>query len=254
MPLEIVIVPCLQDNYAYLIHNGQTGETALIDIPEAAPIQAILTQHSWALTDVLITHHHADHIDGLESLNIGTARVIGAKADVHRLPPLSLAITEGDDLVVCGENVNVLDVSGHTIGHIAFHFPETSAVFTADSLMVMGCGRLFEGTPEMMLNSMEKFADMPDDTLVYSGHEYTAHNANFAQTVDSRNAALKTRIEDIAQTRAAGLPTIPATLGQERATNPFLRYEDADIRATLDLSTASNVEVFAEIRTRRNKF
>ncbi|MEY8095981.1 hydroxyacylglutathione hydrolase [Falsihalocynthiibacter sp. S25ZX9] len=254
MPLEIVTIPCLKDNYAYLIHNSETGETALVDIPEAAPIEAVLAQKGWTLTDVLITHHHWDHIDGLEALSVGKARIIGAKADAHRLPPLTLAVEDSSVLTICGESVQILDVSGHTIGHIAFYFRKTGAIFTADSLMVMGCGRLFEGSPEMMLGSMEKFAKMPDTTLLYSGHEYTAHNANFAQTVDPENTALITRITEISAARDAGLPTIPSTLGQERATNPFLRYEDAHIRATLNLQEASNVEVFAELRTRRNGF
>lgn len=254
MPLEIVTIPCLKDNYAYLIHNSKTGETALVDIPEAAPIQAVLSQKGWTLTDVLITHHHWDHIDGLAALEVGNARIIGAHADAHRLPPLTVEVTDTSVLTICGDSVQILDVSGHTVGHIAFYFRNTGAVFTADSLMVMGCGRLFEGSPEMMLASIEKFAKMPETTLLYSGHEYTAHNAAFAQTVDPENPDLITRMSAITATRAAGLPTIPATLGQERATNPFLRYEDARIRATLNMQDASNVEVFAELRARRNGF
>lgn len=254
MPLEIITIPCLQDNYAFLIHNEETGETALVDIPDAAPIQLVLDQKGWSLTDVLITHHHWDHVDGLENLNVDSARIIGAQADAHRLPPLSVAVDETSELMICGEPVQIMDVSGHTVGHVAFYFPETSAVFTADSLMALGCGRLFEGTPAMMLSSMEKFAEMPDTTLVFSGHEYTSHNASFAKTVDPTNPALDKRTSEITSARKAGMPTIPSTLGQERATNPFLRWGDPQIRAQLKMPNASNTEVFAEIRERRNNF
>lgn len=254
MPLEIITVPCLKDNYAYLIHNALTGETALVDIPDAAAIQAALSQKGWTLTDILITHHHWDHIDGLADLETKGVRVIGAAADAHRLPELDEAVTESSALTVCGEKVQIIDVSGHTIGHIAFYFADTGAVFTADSLMALGCGRLFEGTPEMMLGSMEKFSTMPDSTLVYSGHEYTAHNAAFAKTVDPSNPALEQRIKDITAARKAGTPTVPSTLAVERATNPFLRADDAGIRTTLQMPDAKNVAVFAEIRERRNNF
>lgn len=254
MPLEIIIIPCLQDNYAYLLHNAETKETALVDIPDAAPIQAVLDQNGWTLTDILITHHHWDHIDGLPNLDTKNVRIIGATADAHRLPELSESVSEESVLTVCGEPVQILDVSGHTIGHIAFYFPKTGAVFTADSLMAMGCGRLFEGTPEMMLESMEKFIPLPDTTLVYSGHEYTAHNAAFAKTVDPQNAALDQRIAEITASRDARMPTVPSTLGQERATNPFLRTDDSGIRAAIHMPDAKNVAVFAEIRERRNTF
>lgn len=254
MPLEIITVPCLKDNYAYLIHNALTGETALVDIPDAAPIQATLDEKGWTLTDVLITHHHWDHIEGLADLETKDVRIIGAEADAHRLPELDAAVTESSEITVCGETVQIFDVSGHTIGHIAFYFPVSGVVFTADSLMAMGCGRLFEGTPEMMLGSMDKFSAMPDSTLVYSGHEYTAHNAAFAKTVDPSNPALDKRIEEIAALRKNGIPTVPSSLAQERATNPFLRSADAGIRDTLQMPDAKNVAVFAEIRERRNNF
>lgn len=254
MPLEIITVPCLEDNYAYLIHNPLTGETALVDIPEAAPIQSTLSQKGWRLTDILISHHHWDHVDGLSDLETEGVRIIGAAADAERLPKLTQEVSEKSVLTVCGETVHILDVSGHTVGHIAFYFPDTGAVFTADSLMAMGCGRLFEGTPEMMLGSMNKFSEMPDSTLVCSGHEYTAHNAAFAKTVDPNNSELDQRILEIAEACDAGLPTVPSTLGKERATNPFLRVHDAGIRATIQMSEAKDVAVFTEIRERRNKF
>ncbi|MEE4345798.1 MAG: hydroxyacylglutathione hydrolase, partial [Paracoccaceae bacterium] len=191
MPLEIVTIPCLKDNYAFLAHDRVTGQTAVVDVPEAAPIAAALAQRGWRLTHVLLTHHHWDHVDGLAALLADhPATVIGAAADAHRLPPLDVAVAEGDRITIGSDEGIVIDVSGHTIGHIAFDFPASSVVFTADSLMAMGCGRLFEGTPEQMFHSLAKLAALPDDTLVCSGHEYTASNAKFALTIEPGNAAL----------------------------------------------------------------
>jgi hydroxyacylglutathione hydrolase len=207
------------------------------------------------LSDVLITHHHADHVEGLDALLAhAPARVIGAAADARRLPPLDLAVSEGDGVTIGSETGRVIDVPGHTLGHIAFHFPESGAVFTADSLMALGCGRVFEGTMPQMHASLGKLAALPPGTLVYSGHEYTAANAAFAQTVDPDNPRLADRARDIAQTRAAGRPTVPAPLGLELETNPFLRAHDPAIRAHLGLEGAGDAEVFAEIRSRKDRF
>lgn len=253
MSLEIVTVPCRADNYAYLIHDAETGATAVVDVPDAAPIRSELANRGWTLTDILITHHHFDHIDGVEVLRSETkARVVGAAADAHRLPPLDLAVREGDHVTVGSAEAEVLDVSGHTIGHIAFSF--AGAVFTADSLMALGCGRLFEGDAPTMWASLTKLASLPDDTLVYSGHEYTAANGAFAITVDPDNAALEARIEDVARARAADMPTVPSLLSLEKATNPFLRASAPEVKAGLGMSDNSDVEVFAEIRRRKDSF
>ena len=215
--VELVVVPCLRDNYAFLIHNAATGETALIDAPDAPPIQAVLDARGWTLTDILITHHHNDHIDGVEALR-GTARVIGAKADAHRLPKLDLAVSEGDEIAVCDEATHILDVSGHTVGHIAFHMPQAALAFTADSLMALGCGRLFEGTPAQMWESMQKLRALPDDTVICSGHEYTAANARFALSLDPDNSDLIYRSDAIDAARSKGEPTVPSTLLLEKQT------------------------------------
>jgi hydroxyacylglutathione hydrolase len=251
--VELVVVPCRQDNYAFLVHNPQTGETALIDAPEAAPIQAVLDAQGWTLTDILITHHHDDHVDGLAALR-GTARVIGAQADMHRLPPLDLAVKEGAALTVCGQATHVFDVSGHTIGHIAFHMPDARLVFTADSLMAMGCGRLFEGTPAQMWDSMQKLRALPDDTLVCSGHEYTAANARFAASLDPDNPDIISRTKEITEARAAGIATVPSTLIQEKRTNPYLRADLPEFKAVLGMSDASAVDVFGYVRARKDNF
>lgn len=255
MPLEIVTIPCLKDNYAFLAHDRASGETAVIDVPEAAPIAAALSARGWTLSHVLITHHHADHVDGLAALLADhPAKVIGAAADAHRLPPLDHAVAEGDEITIGAETGSVIDVSGHTVGHIAFHFPGSAVVFTADSLMAMGCGRLFEGTAAQMHASVSKIAALPDDTLVCSGHEYTAANAKFAMSIEPANPALISRIEKIETARAQGRPTVPSVLSNERATNPFLRCESPEIQANLGLEGADAVAVFTELRRRKDSF
>ncbi|MEX0318690.1 MAG: hydroxyacylglutathione hydrolase [Ruegeria sp.] len=255
MPLEIVTIPCLSDNYAFLAHDGESGETALVDAPEAAPILTELAARGWRLSHVLLTHHHYDHVDGLAGiLAQHPAQVVGAAADAHRLPPLDVLVAEGDTLTIVGEPVHVLDVSGHTVGHIAFHMPQSHAVFTADSLMALGCGRLFEGSAPQMWASLSKLAALPEETIVYSGHEYTQSNGQFAQTIEPENPALQQRIADIARARAAGEPTVPSSLALEKATNPFLRAEDSGIQANLGMTGADPAAVFAEIRARKDRF
>ena len=251
--VELVVVPCLQDNYAFLVHNAETGDTALIDAPDAPPIQAELDARGWTLTDILITHHHWDHIDGLEPLR-GEARVIGARADMHRLPKLDLAVAEGDMIEVCGQSTHIFDVSGHTVGHIAFYMPEAALVFTADSLMAFGCGRLFEGTPSQMWDSMQKLRSLPDDTLVCSGHEYTTANARFAASLDPENPDLILRIKETETARAAGQPTVPSTLTLEKRTNPYLRADLPEFKAVLGMSDASAVDVFTHVRALKDNF
>ncbi len=255
MPLEIITVPCLQDNYAFVAHDNASGDTAVIDVPETAPIAQVLADKGWTLSHVLLTHHHWDHVDGLAALlRDHPAQVVGASADAHRLPKLDMQMAEGDSFTIGGEPVHVIDVSGHTVGHIAFHMPASKAVFTADSLMALGCGRLFEGTPAQMWQSLSKLAALPDDTIVYSGHEYTASNAAFAATIDPGNSALISRSKDIAAKRAAGMPTVPSTLRLELDTNPFLRASDPAIAAHLGMTGATPSDIFTEIRARKDRF
>ncbi|MCF2906457.1 hydroxyacylglutathione hydrolase [Octadecabacter sp. CECT 8868] len=253
MPLELLTVPCLEDNYAFLLHNSDSGETLLVDAPEAAPIQAALDAQGWVLTDILLTHHHWDHVDGLPALR-GNARVIGAAADADRLPPLDLAVSEGDDLTICGAKAQVFDVSGHTINHIAVYVEAAGVVFTADSLMALGCGRLFEGTPAQMWKSMQKLRILPDETRVCSGHEYTETNARFALTIEPQNADLISRIDEITKTRAAGLPTVPSELGLEKRTNPFLRADVPALQSAMSMVNQDPADVFAAVRKKRDTF
>lgn len=255
MPLELVTIPCLSDNYAYLIHDADTGQTAVIDVPEPGPILAALEAHQWRLTDILITHHHDDHIQGVDALRGRTgAMVLGAAADAHRLPRLDLALTEASSFSIGREFARVIDVPGHTLGHIAFHFPDSRLCFTADSLMSGGCGRPFEGTARQMHASLQKLAALPSDTLICSGHEYTTSNLRFATTLEPGSPALISRIAEVAAKRARGIPTVPVPLQVELDTNPYLRAHLPALKSAVGLPDADDVTVFAEIRARKDKF
>jgi hydroxyacylglutathione hydrolase len=255
MPLEIVTVPCLKDNYAFLAHDAATGATAVIDVPEAAPILNALAERQWRASHILITHHHSDHIDGVEALAAATgARVIGAAADAHRLPPLDDQVRPGDAIRIGLANAEVIDVSGHTVGHVAFHFPDSRVVFTADSLMAAGCGRLFEGTPAQMWDSLSRLAALPADTLVCSGHEYTTSNLRFGLTIEPGNADLVARAEATNAARAKGMATVPSLLSLELATNPFLRARLPGVKAAIGMPAATDAEAFTEIRARKDRF
>jgi hydroxyacylglutathione hydrolase len=253
MPLDLVTIPCLTDNYAYLLHDPASTRTALIDAPEAGPILAALEAHQWRLTDILITHHHNDHIDGVEALRAHTgARVLGAAADAHRLPRLDQALAEGDCIRFGSAEIRVVAVPGHTLGHIAYVLP--GYAFTADSLMAGGCGRLFEGTAAQMHASLAKLAALPPETLICSGHEYTATNLRFALTLEPDNPALISRVEGVAARRAQGQPTVPVALETELLTNPYLRAHLPALRTAVGLPDADPVVVFAEIRARKDRF
>lgn len=255
MPLEIVTIPCLKDNYAYLARDPKTGETALIDAPEAAPVRAALAGRGWRLSAIVLTHHHHDHTGAATELAQATgARLVGAAADSHRLPPLDLALEPEGTIRIGDETGRVIDVSGHTVGHLAFHFPASAAAFTADSLMALGCGRVFEGTMEMMWAALVRLDALPGDTRIYSGHNYGAANARFAATIEPANPALAERSARIAAADAAGQPIVPATLDEERATNPFLRAGRDSVKAAVGMPGAPDAEVFAEIRRRKDAF
>ena len=253
MPLEIVTVPCLRDNYAFLVRGP--GFVWLVDAPEAEPIMAELDRRGRGLDAILLTHHHHDHHGGVETLRQRYGcRVLGPADEADRLPPLDQALSDGDRIGHGFSEALAMAVPGHTLGHLAYWFAQGGAVFTGDSLMAFGCGRLFEGTPDQMWHSLSRLAALPDDTLVCSGHEYTAANARFAVTVEPDNPALVARAERVAAARAQGSPTVPSTLGEERATNPFLRAHLPAVKAALGMPGATDAACFAEIRARKDRF
>ncbi|MBL6454673.1 hydroxyacylglutathione hydrolase [Belnapia sp. T6] len=241
MPVSATAIPCLSDNYAWLLRDAATGTVAICDPGEAAPIIAALEAAGGRCDLILLTHHHGDHVAGVEEVRARFgAKVVGAAADAHRLPPLDQALRPGERVSVGATEGEVIDTPGHTVGHIAFHFPEGGVLLCGDTLFSLGCGRLLEGTAEQMFHSLRALAALPEATLACCGHEYTESNARFALTVEPDNAALRTRAEEVKAQRAAGQATVPTTIGQERAANPFIR--------------ATDVARLAAIRTAKDNF
>ena len=253
--LEIYQIPCLQDNYGFLVHDPETGATATIDTPGVAPINQALAAKGWRLTHILNTHHHFDHAGGNEELKAQwNCQVVGAAIDAERIPGIDVALADGDTLTLGSKQARIIEVPGHTSGHIAYYFAADEVAFVGDTLFALGCGRLFEGTPEQMSESLGKIMALPDATTVYCAHEYTEANAAFAVTMEPANPALQQRVKEIQSLRAAGKPTVPTSIGLERATNPFVRSDSAELQAVLNLSGADEVAVFAETRRRKDHF
>ena len=251
--LEFFQYPCLSDNYGVLIHSAQTGETACVDAASAESVENALSEKGWSLTHILVTHHHFDHTDGVAELKEKTGcKVIGPEAEAAKIKGLDETYNDGGVFEFAGETVNVISTPGHTLGMINFYFPASNVVFSGDTLFALGCGRIFEGTAEMMWSSMQKLMALPSETLIYCGHEYTLSNAKFAVTVDPTNEELQARLNEVEALRADGKPTVPTTLQVELNTNPFLRAGDPAIRAHLGMENATDAEVFAEIRHRKD--
>lgn len=251
MTVEIEIVPCLSDNYAYLVKSGEF--CAVVDPSEPAPVKAALARRGWTLTHILNTHHHLDHTGGNLALKAETgAQVVGPGKDAARIPGIDVGVDESTGWQFDGKPVRVLEVPAHTRGAITFVIDGNA--FTGDTLFTLGCGRLFEGDAAMMWNSLSKLMTLPDETLIWCGHEYTQSNGRFALSIEPGNAALVARMKDVDAARAEGAPTVPATLGLEKQTNPFLRPDSAEIRGSLHMEKADTVAVFGEIRERKNNF
>lgn len=252
---EVHLFPCLNDNYGYLLHDPDSGLTACIDTPEVGPIEQALKERGWQLTHIFNTHHHWDHAGGNRELKERTGcTIIGPRTDADRIPEIDYKVGEGDRFEFGLQSVEVNEVPGHTRGHITFRIPEHNVAFVGDTLFAMGCGRLFEGTPEQMWDSLQKIMAWPDDTQIYCGHEYTLNNGRFALTVDPDNTVLKERVEKVKAMREADQPTLPTSLALEKSTNPFLRPDDPGIRQTLEMKNARPVEVFARIRALKDAF
>ncbi|MEM7000641.1 MAG: hydroxyacylglutathione hydrolase [Pseudomonadota bacterium] len=255
MAIEVHQFPCLNDNYGFLVHDTDTGATTSIDSPEEAAINAALESKGWQLTHIWNTHHHFDHAGGNEGLQARWgATIVGAANDAARIPGIEVRVADGDTVSLGNSTAQVFEVPGHTSGHIAYYFADDGAAFVGDTLFALGCGRLFEGSPQQMWTSLQKLMALPDDTVVYCAHEYTQANAAFALSVEPDNQALVERAAEIDELRSQGIPTVPTTIGLERATNPFVRPQSANLQATVGLSGAAAVDVFAETRKRKDNF
>jgi hydroxyacylglutathione hydrolase len=255
MPEQIFQFPCLTDNFGVLVHDPASGATVSIDAPEVAPVEAALAKTGWRLTDILVTHHHNDHTAGVGELKARhKCRVVAPRAEAQRIAHVDETVGEGDKVQVGGLQGNVIDTPGHTAGHISYFFPDEKLAFVGDTLFSIGCGRVIEGTPEMMWNSLLKLRALPDDTRFYCGHEYTAANIRFAKTIEPNNKALAVRAAEVAKLLAAGTATLPATIAAEKAANPFLRADDAEVANAVGLAGSPAWKVFAEIRERKNRF
>jgi len=255
MPAEIKLFACLKDNYGVLIHDPASGATAAIDAPEAAPVEAALKATGWKLTDILVTHHHADHTGGIAELKKKyNCRVVAPKAEAGKIPLVDETVSEGDTVSVGKLAANVIETPGHTSGHITFWFHGDKLAFAGDTLFSIGCGRVIEGNAEMMWQSLLKLRALPDDTRIFCGHEYTAANIRFAKTIEPNNVFLAERAKEVAELVAAKKPTIPSYMGEEKAANPFLRADVPELANALGFAGWPAWQVFAEIRERKNRF
>lgn len=238
--MEIFPVPVLNDNYVWLIHNSETGETAAVDPSVAEPVLKAAADRDWPLTQVLNTHWHPDHTGGNEGIKAATGCTITAPAEAERVSEVDRVVAEGDRVTVAGAEAVVWDIPAHTAGHIAYYFEDEGMIFVGDTMFAMGCGRLFEGTAEQMYSNMQRIAGLPGDVRIYCGHEYTLANARFAEKAEPDNAAVKRRLADVKLLRDEGKVTLPTTVAQERETNPFVR--------------STNVEEFARRRAAKDSF
>jgi hydroxyacylglutathione hydrolase len=255
MPIEFVLVPCRSDNYAVLLHHAASDETAVVDTPDGPSIAAALDQRGWRLTHVLTTHDHGDHVEGHLALKERYgATIVAAAKDKATVPGGDVFVHEGSTIRFAGRDILTIETPGHTKGHVAYYMPEERAVFVGDTLFAMGCGRLLGGTASDMWSSLQKLGDLPPDTRVWCGHEYTAANARFALTIEPDNADLVRRATLVAAMRTAGEPTIPTTIGAELLTNPFLRADQPEVKSAVGMAGKPAAEVFAALRARKDTF
>ena len=256
MTTHIYQFPCLKDNYGVLIHDSRSGATAAIDAPDAEAVIVAAQSQGWTVTDALITHHHADHTQGLPGLmaRYPKLRVGGPAKESSRIAGIDVGVGEGDFVHVGELAARVIETPGHTAGHIAYYFEEDEVAFCGDTLFSLGCGRVFETPMSVMWDSLGKLAALPGETQIYCGHEYTEANGRFALTIEPENSELRARVGNVASLRASGKPTVPTTISLELATNPFLRAEREDVQASVGMPGADPAAVFAEIRSRKDRF
>lgn len=255
MSIEIRLLPVLNDNYIFILHDAACNCTAVVDPALPEPVLDVLKQQGWGLDLILCTHHHGDHTGGTLALKQATgAKVIGARNDAARIPGLDIAVGDGDRFEFGSETVEVLEVPGHTSGHVAYWLAGSGAVFCGDTLFALGCGRMFEGTPQQFWHSLSRLRALPDATRVYCAHEYTASNARFALAIEPGNDALITRADQVMSARERSEPTVPSTIALEKATNPFLRADLPALAQAMDKVGAPPWQIFAELRARKDRF
>lgn len=251
---EIHQFPCLDDNFGVLVHDTDSGTTVAIDVPNAAAYMDALEKTGWTLSHILITHHHWDHTQGLGDLKTKTgARVIGPERSRLKISGMDRTVEDGDDIRCGPYEIRAISTPGHTIDQISWHFAQVGMAHTGDTLFSLGCGRVFEGDKDMMWSSLSKLMrQLPDETTIYCGHEYTEANARFALTIEPDNEDLQQRASEVAELRGRGEPTLPTTMAREKATNPFLRAGEASVATALGMEGKSPAEIFGEIRTRKD--
>jgi len=255
MALDVFQFSALSDNYGYLIRCSETGRTAAIDTPEASKILSEARAVGWEIHEIWNTHHHWDHAGGNDEVRAATgASVIAPAAEAETIGHVDRKVEHGDIVTLGNQTAKVIDVGGHTLGHIAYWFEEADVAFVGDALFALGCGRLFEGTPQQMQASLSRLKALPPETVIYCAHEYTQANAKFALSVDPDNSALQSYAQKVEEKRSKGEPTVPTVLAAELEANPFLRWDDPALRANLGLKTAEDWEVFAEVRRRKDSF
>lgn len=253
--LEIKQIPVLSDNYVYLAHEPTSGATAAVDPAVFDPVMTAAREAGWTITHILNTHHHADHVGANLAIKEATGcTIVGPAPDAARIPGIDVAVADGDRYALGAAEAQVFFVPGHTRGHVAYWFADSLALFCGDTLFMMGCGRLFEGTAAQMWGSLTRLRALPDDAMIYCAHEYTQANAHFALTVEPDNQALRERVRAVDAARAEGRPTVPGAMGVERATNPFLRADEESLARAVALENADPVAVFAEVRRRKDSF
>ncbi|AMS28884.1 MAG TPA: hydroxyacylglutathione hydrolase [Hyphomonadaceae bacterium] len=254
--LIIHMFPCLSDNYAFLVRDSATGKVACIDTPDATAILAEAQKLGWHIDEIWNTHWHPDHAGGNQAIEkaLGTVS-LGPEEVQTRISPLARVVRPGETVTLGESSAEVIDVGGHTLGHIAFYFADDEVAFVGDSLFALGCGRLFEGTAEQAWNSLSRLMALPDATTIYCAHEYTAANARFCATIETENAALTSRIQEITRLRADNVPTVPTSIGLERATNPFMRADLPSVRVAIGVAAdAAPYEAFARVRQMKDQF
>lgn len=259
--MDIVPIPLLSDNYGYLLIDSATKRAAIVDCSEAGPVLAEVERRGLTLEAVLSTHHHFDHVGGNDEVarTIPGIRVLGSAADRTRVPAMNEGLDDGEEFEVIGVRGRAILIPAHTSGHLAYFFPsEGPSVFSGDTLFAAGCGRLFEGSPAQMMDSLGKLAALPDSTRVWCGHEYTEKNLAFAHELEPTNADIAAKLDRVRGERRQGRPTVPSTIGEEKRTNPFLRSESQELRRTLQAKfpglPTDSVTVFAKTRELKDNF